>query len=303
MVSTESFDLYLETLFELYESTSYSDTRKALEMALNDISNKLLAEDNINTVTQLNKYKSLIQDEINKSYSGLQDGLQNEVSDVSQLVASNYGLLSVNTNVINDLVGRNSNIQGYTFGDLFKTTKDNHIRALKTLISSQVAQGIAPNKIAKMLLDKNSSMTKSQLQTAVFTTISEARERAREEGYDNFKFPKKYVYIATLDGRTSNYCREHDGKIYTDKTKAFREIKVHFNCRSVIGVIANEADIPTERASVFGSTQNVPYSEWIKTLSDDQLKVILGSKYNAYKQGTYTIKGLSDVKNTGTKYH
>lgn len=299
--STERFDLYLETLFELYESTSLTDTQKSLQMALDKVNARLLKQKGEFTKAKLQEYKNLITDELQKSYGGLFEAVNEEQLKVGAVVSAAYGLNEIPRATIEDLISSKRQVQGYDLKELFKVTGDNHERALRTLLASEVAQGRPPIEIAKMLAEKNDSLSKGQLRTAIFTTISESREIVRETALEklNKGLGGKYLYNAVLDSRTHNYCREHDGKLYDTKEEISKDIKVHFNCRSVAVLVVDETLIPKERASIFGPTQNVPYSEWVKNLSDEQQKTILGRKYDAYKNGTYKINGLADVKNAG----
>jgi len=301
--STQNFDLYLETLFELYEPTSLTDTQKALEIALDKINSRLLKQKGEITKAKLNEYKALITDEIQKAYGGLFETVGDESIRVGEVVAAAYGVNALPKAALNEIINSKRQIQGYDFKELFKVTADNHERALRVLLASEVAQGRPTNEIAKMLADKNDALSKGQLRTAIFTTISESREVVRENVLEelNEGLGGKYLYIATLDGNTTDYCRARNGRLYDTKEEIEKEIKQHFNCRSISSLVVDASLIPTKRASIFGETENLPYFKWLKNLSDEQQKIILGRRYNAYKNGSYKINGLADVKNAGAK--
>lgn len=301
--SNESFNLYLETLFELYESKGYSQTRIALELALQRINDKLENELTIQTRAKQLEYKKLIESEITTAYDGTFETIQEDVSNVMNVVAAAYGMNKLPNKVIADIINENNKIQGYTFEKLFNKASKNEIARMKAFIASDVAKGMNSKVIGSELSKINDSSTKGQLQTIVRTVISEARERARTEAYKEFEkdIPNlQYKYTATLDGRTTLYCINHDGKIYDTLKAIDDDLNSHWNCRSVKSFVVN-GKVPPKRASIFGQIDNKNYKEWFSGLTEEQKKVMLGKKYNAYKKGTWKIDGLADVKKTGTK--
>ncbi len=82
---------------------------------------------------------------------------------------------------------------------------------------------------------------------------------------------KQYVFVATLDGRTSDMCRSHDGKVYDmdDRVEGENYPPLHPFCRSTVrGYIGKEYE-PKMRAARnrLGGKYFIPnmtYNEWIK---------------------------------------
>ncbi|MDD4095308.1 MAG: minor capsid protein [Oscillospiraceae bacterium] len=98
---------------------------------------------------------------------------------------------------------------------------------------------------------------------------------------------EKYRYLATLDGRTSSMCQEHDGNIDPDTKKeyTYENMKIgknypplHAFCRSVTTARLDpelEARLTrTARDPATGKAYQVPYSmtypQWVKSLSPEQ---------------------------------
>ena len=84
---------------------------------------------------------------------------------------------------------------------------------------------------------------------------------------------KKYVFVATLDNRTSDICQSHDTKVYNYKDKKTGENypPLHPNCRSKTrGYISEEAEKMLKRKALNPKTgkteyiENISYSEWAK---------------------------------------
>jgi SPP1 gp7 family putative phage head morphogenesis protein len=207
----------------------------------------------------------------------------------------------VPTKVIDEITKSTRLIQGYEAKELFKVTSDNHARQLKVLVGAGVAQGMPASKIIQNIKQKSTKLTKGQLKTSVFTSITEARAVTRHDSYkklESLGVVKGYEYVSTLDSRTSEYCRDHDGrKYYKEIDEIASEINVHFNCRSVFKPISSKE---TTRASIDGPVPaNETYSEWFKRQPEDFQKTTLGSKkFKAYKSGAYKIGGLPDVRGT-----
>jgi len=302
--STRSFDLWIETLFELYDSKTLTQTQIALKSGLDKLIADVATSKGDYTKKQRDQYIAMIQDAVKGGYEGSFETVQKEIGQVAKVVAGAYGLKKIPDKLMNNLISQNNEIQGYKFKELFKLASDNHERQLRTLFAREVAMGESPSSIAKMLKEKNMSLSEGQIKTAVYTALSEARERVREEAY--FELEKdfenvKYQYLATLDGNTTQHCIERDGRIYPDLESISADLNSHWNCRSVSMMIVDKDSIPDRRASIFGQTTNQKYPDWLASLDSEKQKIVLGKKYDAYQRGDYKVKSLADIKLTGTK--
>ncbi len=291
------------TLFELFESEAYSDTVKSLLLAQQEIAAKILSiPGDTWTKRRLAEVKKLIDDTIAAAYANTLPALQIELSAVASVTAANVLLTSftsVPTATIGEITSDSYLVQGYSAKDLFKSAEDNHARQLKVIVGAGVAQGKPASAIINDLMLKNSSLSKGQLKNAVFTTITEARATTRHGSYVKLEKSgviKGYQYIATLDGRTTEYCREHDHRKYYKKIEEIQsEINVHFHCRSVF-VPITETTRKTDRATTFGPIQDESYSKWFRRQPDSFKLTTLGrKKFDAYKDGDYKVHGLADV--------
>ena len=88
---------------------------------------------------------------------------------------------------------------------------------------------------------------------------------------------EKYVFVATLDNRTSKMCQEHDGKIYDfkDMETGVNYPPLHPNCRSTTRGYLGEKEEKTlkrrARNPVTGKTEiidNMNYEEWKKHINN-----------------------------------
>lgn len=296
-------ELQESTLFELFKTESYTDTVKALKVAQADIVAKLLTvKDGTWTKKRLKATQKLIDKEIAASYAGTLSTLQGELPGVADVTAKNVLLTKFNkvpTKTITQITSNQLQVQGYSATDLFGTISDNHARQLRVLVGAGVAQGKTSKTIANELISKNSKLSKGQLKNAIFTTVTEARSVVRHESYrelEKLGVITGYQYVATLDGRTTEYCRDHDGRNYWRKIDEIQsEINVHFNCRSVFTPLTKTTE-DTTRASMAGQIPDENYSSWFARQDDSFQRSVLGKqKYEAYKEGSYKIGGLPDV--------
>lgn len=297
-------NLQESTLFELFQSESYSDTVKALKLAQTEITNKLLTvKDGTWTKKRLTSIQKLIDKEIAASYAGTLKTLQGELPGIADITAKNVLTKSFNkvpTKLIDQITADDFNVQGYHAKELFGTISSNHARQLRVLVGSGVAQGKPTKTIVNELMVKNSKLSKGQLKNAVFTTITEGRARVRHESYKQLEklgVITGYQYIATLDSHTSEYCRNHDHRKYMNKTidEIQGEINTHFHCRSIFAPLTKSTE-DTTRSSQFGPIPEEPYGSWFGKQIEAFQKTVLGNKkFDAYQKGDYKVGGLPDV--------
>jgi len=303
MSSIYDRELQESTLFELFKSESYTDTIKSLKLAQVEIIQKILSiKGDTWTKRRLRDVKKKIDNEIAAAYAGTLSTLQRELPGIAKVTAKNVLLKSfvkVPVKTITAITSDTLMIQGYSAKELFKTISVNHARQLRVLIGSGVAQGKSSQKLVSELITKNSSLSKGQVKNAIFTTITEARAATRHSSYKQLEKTgviTGYQYVATLDGRTSEYCRNHDNRVYRKSIEEIEsEINTHFHCRSVFAPLTKSSEVSV-RASQFGQVPDESYSKWFSRQSESFQKSVLGKKkFEAYQSGTYTISGLPDV--------
>jgi len=284
-----------QTLFELLEAPSKTEAEKVLKLALRDIIDEIEITKGEFTRKRLNELFALIASEISPAYKQLLEDLQQDAIEASAITYGAYIGAALPKSTIEEIVNQNRLIQGYQFKDLIKATSDNHVRQLKRVIGKGVAKGKPSHVIVKELREKDKKLIKSRLNSAVFTYISESRAITRHKAYNELGI-NCFEYVATLDGNTTEYCREHDGRKYHKPIKEIQgEINIHFHCRSVFIPCV---DTKHKRASQFGEVDgNTTYGEWFKLQDEAFQKKVLGKKkFEAYKKGKYIVGGLSDVK-------
>lgn len=301
------FDKTLQenTLFELFKSEAQTDTERALRLAITQITDAISKTTGEWTLSERKRIKALIAQEILNAYSGLEEGLRIELAAAAVITAHNMigpTFQSVPTAVINEITSPNRLVQGYSMRELFNTTSQNHARQLQVVLGSGIARALSTDQIVREVRSKHARLTASQLNNAVFTTITEARESARHYAYGELEkqdLIDGYEYVAVLDSGTTEYCREHDGRKYYKPIEEISHlIKVHFHCRSVFVPLNDYTDEDGNlRASAAGPVPDVSYGSWFRDQPDDFKRLTLGrKKFDAYKAGSYTVQGVSDIQ-------
>jgi SPP1 gp7 family putative phage head morphogenesis protein len=121
-----------------------------------------------------------------------------------------------------------------------------------------------------------------QVKTLVRTSVQSVTNAANQAVYQaNQHVTKKYRYLATLDSRTTAFCRANDRRIFEYGKGPVPPI--HWNCRSVSTPVLDleGLGIPPppagSRASMDGRVAgDLDYSEWLKQQPTDRVERILG---------------------------
>jgi SPP1 gp7 family putative phage head morphogenesis protein len=301
----EDVSLTEESLFSLYKSKGYNDTRISLELALEKINGRIANLSDTVTRRQLQELKKLIEDEITAAYGGLFEAIKEESVAASYAVNAPYLLefttAKVPTETIDYILNSKRDILGYGFEELFKLTEENHARALRTVLASGVAQGLGTKELIETMNIKNESLTNSQLYSSVHTAIKSARSETTYATYkqlEKLDVIKGYEFSATLDGKTSEICRNLDKtKWMTTIDKVPSKPPLHFRCRSTLKPISTNEYKSGKRASMDGEIEYKSYGEWFATKDEAfQLKTLGRLKYDAYKKGIYKVNGVEDLR-------
>ena len=144
-------------------------------------------------------------------------------------------------------------------------------KSLSETLSGAILSGQSIEKTAKQIRDRfdvGEYYSKRLVRTETNYFNNQADAMAYEElGID------KYVFVATLDSRTSETCQVHDGQVYEykDMDVGYNFPPLHPNCRSKTrGYLGEEAEKHLKRRArnpVTGKNEvidNITYKDWIK---------------------------------------
>ena len=133
---------------------------------------------------------------------------------------------------------------GQNYSDRIWADKKKLTDNIEQMLSQEFVRGRGPNDIARDFADRL-NVSYSNAQRLIRTEINYISNKGSLQAYKDTGIVEKYRYLATLDSRTSDICRELDGKVFEIK-----EAKVGVNlpplhpyCRSTIVPHFDDDDI------------------------------------------------------------
>jgi len=157
------------------------------------------------------------------------------------------------------------------YSDRIWTDKSKLILTLKQLIPQAFINGYHSSKLVPQVI-KALGVSKSAASRLLRTEINHISNKATMQSYEDSKVVEQYRYLATLDMRTSEICRQMDGKVFDikDAQVGINQPPLHPHCRSTtIPYFADNA-LPTRVArDLSGKGYYLPkdmnYTEWKST--------------------------------------
>lgn len=169
----------------------------------------------------------------------------------------------INTRTINRIL--KTKFKGKNYSDRVWKNGGNLAKGLKNELASAVASGQSYTKTARNLRMRY-DVTRYQASRLVRTETNYFNTLASNESYQSAGLDE-FIFVATLDGRTSSICQEHDGKRYSLKDTD-QQPPLHPNCRSCIRAYLGDEFEPDERIMrdpVTGKNRyisNMSYKQW-----------------------------------------
>lgn len=130
---------------------------------------------------------------------------------------------------------------------------------VRSVIMAEYAQGTPIESIVRKIRPYLTTKQKAHARTVTRTLLNEASTKAANKYYDlNDEYIDGYIYVATLDGRTSRICRSLDGRRFPTR-KVWYNPPLHPNCRSSLDAVSKGYEIG-ERTVVLpdGTMDRVP---------------------------------------------
>ncbi|WML44081.1 minor capsid protein [Neobacillus sp. PS3-40] len=130
---------------------------------------------------------------------------------------------------INEIV--NYNWSGIPFSQRIYKNHEFLIQTLKTELANGVRQGESVDKIATRVKNQM-GIRYNQSRTLIRTESARVIASAQEKIYQDSGVVKELIYTATLDNKTTQFCRKHDGNRYKIDDPKRPSLPAHINCRS-----------------------------------------------------------------------
>lgn len=240
-------------------------------------------------IDQQNECRVLFSEVIDYSYN-------KNLYDTQKGLSTSFEFTKIDENMINNLLetkwyGNNYSSRIWANNNIFANQVGEIIGG--ALISGQGVEKTARQVRERFGVHDYYARRLAQTETNYFHNQADAMAY-KEMGVD------RYVYVATLDLRTSEVCREMDGEIikYSDMKVGDNFPPLHPNCRSSTRGYIEEyekqikrrgRDIKTGKNEVF---DNITYKEWLQNQTDKYGKKKIVNKSN-HKKNFKPYNGLS----------
>ncbi|HFL3695687.1 TPA: minor capsid protein [Clostridioides difficile] len=269
-------------------------------------------------ITRLEALKLQIQQQVEVLYGNEIDGIDKLMRDiytsgyyhtafnVQQGVNVGWSLMSLDTNRINKVISKPWATDGLNFSErIWGKHRPALINELYTKLTQSIIRGENPKNLVNDFA-KRFNVSKSQAKNLIMTESAFFASASRKDCFNDLDV-EKYEIIATLDLRTSNICRELDGKVFDMKDYQVGVTAPPFHCRCRTTTAPFFSDEEGYRAArgEDGKTYYVPssmkYKEWyekyinknIKLSDNEQLAINKYVSSDSYKINEKLRRGLS----------
>ena len=153
---------------------------------------------------------------------------------------------------------------GKNYSERIWTNTDTLSDKLSDILSRGVITGASQSKMSKDIRDAF-GVGKYYADRLVRTETNHFHNQAEYKAYEEMGV-EEYVFLATLDSRTSEICQEHDGKRFkmSDKEEGYNFPPLHPNCRSTVIAWLGEEFMPTHRRAGNEIIEYTTYKEYDK---------------------------------------
>lgn len=159
----------------------------------------------------------------------------------------------------------NSKFYGKNYSERVWNNRSKLVKGLKRELATSVASGQSYSKTARAIRNRY-DVTRYEAQRLVQTETNHFNTMGSIESYKAIDL-EEFVFVATLDGRTSKICQEHDGKRYP-LTSTGNKPPLHPSCRSCVRAYLGKEYEPDERIMRDPKTgknryiSNISYDQW-----------------------------------------
>jgi SPP1 gp7 family putative phage head morphogenesis protein len=173
---------------------------------------------------------------------------------------------------------------GQNYSDRIWTNKNKLIIQLEQMLSQEFVRGRGPREVAKDFSDKMQT-SYHNAQRLIRTELNYISNKGTMKAYEESEVVDRYQYLATLDSRTSDICREMDGKVFTTKEGQIgvNIPPLHPHCRSTTIPYFEDDEISeyiedrvARREDGTGKSyklgKNVTFFEWVEQYGSPEFK-------------------------------
>ena len=274
-----------DDLLDEFHWTVEEYIRKGKENALNEKWIKQLENASARVhISRLEAMKVQLQQELEVLYAEYngsvdeylknvyQDDYYRTAFEVAKGTSVGVDLHKISTSDIEQVLKKPWLSDGKEFSSRIWDNKEKLVNLLDRELTQQIIRGTDPQKAINTIASKM-NVSKSQAGTLVMTEAAAASSAARKQVFEDLDV-ERYEIVATLDLRTSEICRDMDGKVF--KMSEYRPGETappfHPRCRTTTVPWFEDFQDGGKRAArnpVTGKTEYVPenmtYKEWYRT--------------------------------------
>ena len=181
-----------------------------------------------------------------KSYKNtINSSYYRSIYDYSKLTNTDQAFSKLNDRSINRIL--NSKLAGDDYSSRIWKSSDKLAGSIKNIMGKAIATGQPLEKTTRDVLQRF-DVKKYEAERLIRTETNYFENYAELESYEEMEIDH-FIFMATLDGRTSEICREMDGKIFKvkDAKQGDNVPPLHPYCRSTIAPYFNKEYLPKER--------------------------------------------------------
>lgn len=156
---------------------------------------------------------------------------------------------------------------GEQFSDRIWQNRDLLVREMRQGITQGLIQGTSTQKMTRQLVQTLDN-TYFNVNRVVRTETAFALNEGANQGYINSGVVSEYIFIATLDGRTSGVCGSLDGKVFkmSERQIGTNAPVMHPFCRSTTAPYFGSLPVRRAREGAINEViENQSFEDWKRT--------------------------------------
>lgn len=206
------------------------------------------------------------------------DGYYHTAYEIQRGLGIGWDVSKIDQNKVDKIVSKPWTTDKMTFSDRIWKSKTQLLDSLHTEMTQMCILGKSPDEAIRNIA-KRMEVSKGQAGRLVMTEAAYFGSVAQKDCFNDLDV-EKYEIVATLDSRTSETCREMDGKVFDmkDFEAGVTAPPFHVWCRSCTVPWFEDNDDGTRAArGADGKTYQVPanmkYEEWKQKFVKEQEKI------------------------------
>lgn len=198
---------------------------------------------------------------------------------------------------------------GANYSDRIWTNKEKLITELQTITQQEFVRGRGLNVVSREFANRM-NVSYNNARRLIRTEFNHVANQATLQSYKDSGILEEYEYLATLDNRTSDICRELDGKIFklSEAQTGVNLPPLHPHCRSTtIPYFGEDEELEgTERIAraADGSTYYVDgkmtFKDWAKEHASDAYATIVATAPLRYREFNKPAEQVEEEMDTET---